>query len=128
MGYGLGVHGAPPQLVAKMRSVLRSAWQAPGASATSSAWITSCLQGNIYSDQQIQAWVMPIYQWVLLARDKVISRAVLQRAWQVQIQKVHRYDRPWAMVLGTTGAMLMSIEALGWTTSSAFCFKTDGGQ
>eukprot|EP00959_Pyramimonas_sp_CCMP1952_P230682 4822649-Pyramimonas_sp.AAC.1 len=34
MGYGLGVHGAPPQLVAKMRSVLRSCWYSPGSTTS----------------------------------------------------------------------------------------------
>eukprot|EP00959_Pyramimonas_sp_CCMP1952_P326613 6836836-Pyramimonas_sp.AAC.1 len=78
MQYGVGVHGAPPQLVEAMRRIMRGTWHAPGS--TTSAWRTSCLQGPVHEDPQTACWTQPIFQWALLFRDKCVGHSVLQRA------------------------------------------------
>eukprot|EP00959_Pyramimonas_sp_CCMP1952_P325192 6806753-Pyramimonas_sp.AAC.1 len=94
MQYGVGVHGAPPSLVRQMRSLMISTWYTPGASTSS--WITSCLQGTHSEDPQIACWTQPVFQWALLVWDKNISHATLQQAWRRQVFRVLEATKPWA--------------------------------
>ena len=125
MTYGVGVHGAPPQLIDQMRRTLRQSWHTPGSGT--SAWITSCLQSSIYSDPQVTAWTAPVHQWALLHRDCAVPDGVLQKAWQRQIRVVYGCSKPWTRVSGPAGATLLALRDLKWTTSAAHLIKTDQG-
>eukprot|EP00959_Pyramimonas_sp_CCMP1952_P182280 3811522-Pyramimonas_sp.AAC.1 len=63
----------------------------------------------------------------MLCRDVVVTCEELQRAWKAQIQKVYWATHPWTHVSGPAGAMLLSLKALKWTSSSAIVWKTDIG-
>ena len=125
--YGAKVAGMPNRILGQLRTLVRRATStsAGGASAT----VDLLLQQYKWADPTYKANEDPLVHWAEQVFDAdAQKKALMQRAWQRQIVRVGSTTNPWKAVAGPAGAVVATLQRIGWTSVSASAWATDTKQ
>ena len=115
--YGCATMGLPPRLLARVRTLVRSATNtnAKGGSAT----VDMAIQKEKDVDPAYTLLTVPIQKWCLQAYDEDAERHDIQaKAWNNASAKANQTDDPWQAVSGPAGALIATLNEIGWSMVS----------
>ena len=119
--HGTRVIGLQPSVLDRMKRTLAVALPHRGKSASLSLrFLTS---PTFRLEPSFAACEAPLLFWCRLAFDGRDDRSLtfeMNRAWRRQAIRLGWSKRPWSLVAGPAGAVVLTLKRLGWAASSAF--------
>jgi hypothetical protein len=126
--HGSRVIGMQPSVLDRMKRTLAVAL--PHRAKSASLSLRFLTAPTFRLEPSFAACEAPLLFWCKLAFDARGDRSVIfemNRAWRRQAIRLGWSKRPWSLVAGPAGAVVLTLKRLGWVASTAFNWKTQDG-